>query len=388
MYRLCLMLGGVLLGLGFAHPAQAQLRDVTIPSETLSSLCRTGRQPPMDDLVINETNGGMGAVFFSGLSEPGLMVQAFPVAQLGGEAAAQAFLDQMAAEADGRRKVAIPSSLGDGGVMMVQYDRDGAEQARTLSFRQGDLLINITGITSAEVGVCGESAVSGLANLISRGLYFEGDLAAEVETPESDLSLLTGAQRVSADRCVMGSWALASMTMPPGLLAEASRQLSATDEARAELAEPAIRGSQYLTFEPDGSLWVENSAFTVTTGGTVYGADADWLDITIATVTNGSGAGSVAYYQRGGDKLVWTTFDPSDMTQDVIVTQEGYLRGEGVSRRSVTPTDAVRPALTDGVVRYTCNRETLVFQLDPPADAPAEARRLPPATWRYERLRD
>ena len=84
------------------------------------------------------------------------------------------------------------------------------------------------------------------------------------------------------------------------------------------------------------------------------------------------------------------TLDPTERRQAIQTLQSALQTLRPSDRRDLFATlpDAVQPALTDGLVRYTCNRETLVFQLDPPADAPAEARSLPPATWRYERLRD
>jgi hypothetical protein len=74
---------GLLLGLTQAAPAQAQTRDFTVPTATLGSLCPGRLSPATRDLVVNETAGGIGAVYLDGLAEPGLMVQAIPVVQLG-----------------------------------------------------------------------------------------------------------------------------------------------------------------------------------------------------------------------------------------------------------------------------------------------------------------
>jgi hypothetical protein len=232
----------------------------------------------------------------------------------------------MMAEADRNpRQNASASPMGDSGVLVSHTDRDGAEVGRSLTFLQGNLLIAVSGITPTEAVACGSGAVNALANILSRGLRFSDGEPAAADPPGADASaVLAGAQPVGPDRCVVGTWSLSRIEGMEYLLQQVAQGL-ATEEARVELAPPALSGTQFLTVEADSSLWVENNLSTTRLMSTVYGVGGDWLDTTVETIHDGSAAGMVSFYRRGGETLIWALLDLDDITKDVVVTQEGYI---------------------------------------------------------------
>lgn len=68
--------------------------------------------------------------------------------------------------------------------MLMQYDREGAEVSRSITFLQGNLMIAVTGVTSDEVAACSGSGLNSLAEHIARGLRFS---APDTDPPTQSL---------------------------------------------------------------------------------------------------------------------------------------------------------------------------------------------------------
>lgn len=379
-------IGGLLLGLSLFQPsglAQTQLRDFTLRATTVASLC-PGRLENPTDLVINETNGGIGTYLTADHRLPGITVQAIPLRQMGGEAAARSRLQQVIRGAEGdRNKSASQNTLGRGGVTLVQYDRDGIETTRSISFIQGDLFIAVTGITTTEVAACSAGGVLSLAQHISQGLLFaDGTSTADEPFSTQDPSrLLAGAERVGVDRCLVALWSLESLPISQ-TLAQRGAMLLSTDAAAVDLQAPQMTGTQYMTIEPDGSVWIESSLLKVQVRGTVLTSAGDRATMTLENFLDGAAVGMMSFYRRGGETLLWAVMDQDDVTQDTVISYEARVQGRTMRDRQQTYSGRPEPSFGDTVITYRCTENTLTMTLPPLTDDPAE----PPLTWRYTRL--
>ncbi|GAB4161904.1 MAG: hypothetical protein Fur0046_40500 [Cyanobacteria bacterium J069] len=376
------LLLGVLLLPEASVLAQGRSRDFTLRAVTVASFC-PGRLENPTDLVINEVNGGIGS-YLTADRLPGMTVQAFSLAQMGGEAAVRSRFRQMLREAEGDRyKSASQNTVGRGGVTLIQYDREGAETSRSVSFIQGDLFIAVTGITTTEVAACSPGGVISLAQHISEGLLF-ADAAppAEPATPptQDPARLLAGAQRVSGDRCLVDVWSLEALPISDTLARQGALLLS-SEEVGVELEAPQMTGTHLMTIEPDGSVWMEWSSFTIQVKGTVLGSDDDSATLTLEHTLNGAAAGTMSLYRRGGEALLWAVVDQSGVTQESVMSYEAQVQGRRLRDRQPTYSGPPQPSLSDGVASYRCEGDTLSITLKPLTEDGGE----PPLTWRYTR---
>ncbi|HEY9889952.1 MAG TPA: hypothetical protein V6D02_16220 [Candidatus Obscuribacterales bacterium] len=383
------VVSGLLWGLGSFTPAiaqtQAPYRDFVLTPMTVTSQCR-GPFENATDILINETNGGIGGYLTNGNTALGLSVQAFPIRQMGGEAAVRSQLRQMATEAAGNpQQEATPALLGEEGVVIIQYDRDGFETSRSITFMQQGLWVNLTGITGGEAGApCSGSGLMALADLIARGLRFEAAEAIAPPPATQDIPAhLADARRVGSDRCLVGSWTLEALPLSPTLVRQGALLLS-TEEIAVDLADPEFSGTQFLTIEADGQVALETSSFTTSFTGTTTANATDTLTTTIATTLNGNGTGNVSLYERNGEQLAWFLINQEAMTQETVVSYDGSVAGRRLRDRLTTYSGPPEPTLSDGVATYRCSHDTLTLTLDPTPELGTAD--VPPLTWRYRRL--
>lgn len=152
------------------------------------------------------------------------------------------------------------------------------------------------------------------------------------------------------------------------------------DEVAVELSEPALSGTQLLTFESDGSVWMELNLMTVRLSGVVQGGNASTVEITQESRLDGAAAGMAPFYRRGSDSLLWIILDSNEVRQTIEMSYDGMVGGRRLRDRQTTYSGTPQTNLSDGVVSYTCHNDTLTLTLTPALPG------APPLTWRYRRL--
>ncbi|TVQ18991.1 MAG: hypothetical protein EA367_12965 [Leptolyngbya sp. DLM2.Bin15] len=373
------------VGLHLAAVAQPQTRELTIDGATIASFCRSALQD-VDDLRISEVHGGMGVYPLARSQFLGFSIMVVPVRHLGGHGAVRSQLDEAyVAGLENPRRDVRRVVVGQGGVLSISVDRDGMEQERSLNFLQDDFLVSLTAMTAADGEGCGEGGFTSLVTLLSQELSFETDQAQLPVPAPADIPvdrILSGAQPVGMDHCLIGTWSLLDRPFDTALFRQAEHLLS-SDQLAVELDEPAMTGTHLMTVESDGSIWTEWNTFTMRSRAVLRTETGDWVDMTQESILEGAGAGNVAVYRRNPQQLLWITMDMTDVNQQMISDYEAQVYGQRLSDRQTNYNGPAQSELGDGIVDYDCrgNQLSLRVVLDNPEPE------LPPMVWRYQRLR-
>lgn len=186
--------------------ALAQWSDeFVLEAETVSAFCGQNLQAMLEG-YFSAVSGGMAVFSAQGAPEASISIRVLPSVLMGGSSPSNLF-EEIKREAQSKDNVAVSDlGMGDRGLLVITYDRDGSETGRTVWFSLGDLVATVSSPTGSEQAACSSGGVMSLAAYMLGQLAFEADLADSNSLMDPELEvwrdeLLKDAERVALPSC-------------------------------------------------------------------------------------------------------------------------------------------------------------------------------------------